>query len=136
MARAAVRIPLLYQPGEAWLYDTCSDLQGILVARASGQSLPEFFAERMFEPLGMADTGFVVPAAKRDRLTSYYRRVDGGLELADAPDGQFEPAARVPGRVGRPGLDRRRLAPLRPHAPRRRHARRPPPAVAPSRCGR
>jgi CubicO group peptidase (beta-lactamase class C family) len=83
------RIPLLYQPGEAWLYDTCSDLQGILVARASGQSLPEFFAERIFEPLGMADTGFEVPAAKRDRLTSSYRPVEGGLELADGPDGQF-----------------------------------------------
>jgi CubicO group peptidase (beta-lactamase class C family) len=83
------RIPLLYQPGEAWLYDTCSDLQGILVARASGQPLPEFFAERILEPLRMTDTGFEVPAAKRDRLTSSYRPVDGGLELADAPDGQF-----------------------------------------------
>jgi CubicO group peptidase (beta-lactamase class C family) len=83
-------IPLLYQPGEAWLYDTCSDLQGILISRVSGQSLPEFFAERLFEPLGMVDTGFVVPAAKRDRLTSYYRRDPaGGLELADAPDGQW-----------------------------------------------
>jgi CubicO group peptidase (beta-lactamase class C family) len=82
-------IPLLYQPGEAWLYDTCSDLQGILVARASGQSLPEFLAERLFEPLGMADTGFEVPAAKRDRLTSSYRPVEGGLELADVHDGQF-----------------------------------------------
>ena len=83
------RIPLLYQPGEAWLYDTCSDLQGILIARASGLTLPEFFAERLFEPLGMADTGFEVPAAKRDRLTSAYRPADGGLELTDAPDGDW-----------------------------------------------
>jgi CubicO group peptidase (beta-lactamase class C family) len=83
------RIPLLYQPGEAWLYDTCSDLQGILVSRVSRQPLPEFFAERLLEPLGMVDTGFEVPAAKRDRLTSSYRPVEGGLELADAPDGQF-----------------------------------------------
>jgi len=50
------RIPLLYQPGEAWLYDTCSTLQGVLIARASGQSLPDFLAERVFEPLGMTDT--------------------------------------------------------------------------------
>jgi CubicO group peptidase (beta-lactamase class C family) len=83
------RVPLVYQPGEAWLYDTCSDLQGILVARASGQTLPEFFAERLLEPLGMVDTDFVVPAAKRDRLTSAYRPVEGGLELADPPDGEF-----------------------------------------------
>ena len=81
------RIPLLYQPGEAWLYDTCSDLQGILVARASGQPLPEFFAERIFAPLGMRDTGFVV--TERDRFTSYYRRAENGLVLADGPDGDW-----------------------------------------------
>ena len=81
------RLPLLYQPGEAWLYDTCSDLQGILVARASGQPLPEFFAERIFAPLGMRDTGFVV--TDRDRFTSYYRRDEDGLVLADGPDGDW-----------------------------------------------
>src|SRR6202030_1368765 len=67
------RIPLVYQPGEGWLYDTCSTLQGVLIARVSGQSLPDFLAERVFAPLGMTDTGFEVPAAKRDRFTSYYR---------------------------------------------------------------
>ncbi len=67
------RIPLLYQPGEAWLYDTCSTVQGVLIARVSGQSLPEFMAERVFGPLGMADSAFEVPAGKRDRSTSYYR---------------------------------------------------------------
>src|SRR5437764_1263443 len=61
-------VPMLRQPGEAWLYNTCSDIQGVLVARASGQPLPEFLAERIFEPLGMPDTAFFVPAAKRDRL--------------------------------------------------------------------
>jgi CubicO group peptidase (beta-lactamase class C family) len=99
LARLA-RIPLLYQPGEAWLYDTCSDLQGILIARVSGQPLPEFFAERLFEPLGMTDTGFVVPAAKRDRLTSSYRRSDGGLEPADGPDGQFSRPPAFPAGSG------------------------------------
>ncbi len=83
------RVPMLYQPGEAWLYDTCSDLQGILIARVSGQPLPQFLAERMFAPLGMRDTGFVVPAAQRHRFTSYYRRDEDGLALADGPDGQF-----------------------------------------------
>jgi CubicO group peptidase (beta-lactamase class C family) len=83
-------VPLLYQPGEAWLYDTCSVLQGVLITRVSGQSLPEFLAERVFQPLGMTDTGFYVPADKRERLTSYYRAGPaGGLELADGPDGQW-----------------------------------------------
>src|SRR6516225_5700350 len=67
------RVPLLYQPGEAWLYDTCSTLQGVLIARVCGQSLPDFLAERVFEPLGMTDTAFEVPAAKRGRFTSFYR---------------------------------------------------------------
>jgi CubicO group peptidase (beta-lactamase class C family) len=87
---ALARIPLLYQPGEAWLYNTSSDLQGLLAARVTGAPLRDFLAERLFEPLGMADTGFEVPAARRDRLTSYYQ-VDpaGGPVLADGPDGQW-----------------------------------------------
>jgi CubicO group peptidase (beta-lactamase class C family) len=84
------QVPLLYQPGEAWLYDTCSTIQGVLVSRVAGQSLPDFLATRLFEPLGMVDTGFDVPAAKRDRFTSYYRADPAGnLELADGPDGQW-----------------------------------------------
>ncbi|MFF4560569.1 serine hydrolase domain-containing protein [Streptomyces sp. NPDC001435] len=92
---ALARVPLLYQPGEAWLYQTCSDLQGVLLARASGRTLPEFLAERIFEPLGMTDTGFEVPAAKRHRFTSYYRPGpdEGTLEPADTPDGDW---SRVP----------------------------------------
>src|SRR5258707_3795718 len=97
------QIPLLYQPGEAWLYDTCSTLQGLLIARVSGQSLPEFLAERMSGPLGMADTGFVVPAAKRDRFTSYYRPCTAGrLDLADGPDGQWSTPPAFP--LGNGGL--------------------------------
>lgn len=88
MAKLAA-IPMLHQPGEAWLYNTCSDLLGVLIARASGQPLPEFLAERVFEPLGMTDTGFEVPEAKRDRFTSYYQAADQGFELLDGPDGWF-----------------------------------------------
>jgi CubicO group peptidase (beta-lactamase class C family) len=61
-------VPMLRQPGEAWLYNTCSDIQGVLVARVSERPLPEFLSERIFEPLGMADTGFYVPAGEVDRL--------------------------------------------------------------------
>jgi CubicO group peptidase (beta-lactamase class C family) len=99
------RVPLLYQPGQAWLYDTSSTLQGVLIARASGQSLPDFLAARVFEPLGMADTGFVVPEAKRDRFTSYYRTGPAGeLELADGPGGQWSTRPAFPlGNGGRAG---------------------------------
>ena len=94
------RIPLLYQPGEAWLYDTCSDLQGVLIERASGRTLPEFFAERLFEPLGMVDTDFEVPAGKRDRLTSSYRPSESGLELVDPPDGELSHLPAFPAGSG------------------------------------
>ncbi|MBV9336574.1 MAG: beta-lactamase family protein, partial [Solirubrobacterales bacterium] len=100
MSRLAA-IPLLYHPGDAWLYDTCSDLQGVLIARASGRALQVLLAERIFEPLGMVDTGFEVPAAKRDRLTSYYRPGSGGRrELADAPDGQWSHLPAFPAGSG------------------------------------
>ena len=97
------KIPLVYQPGEGWLYDTCSTLQGVLVARVSGQSLPDFMAERVFEPLGMAGSGFDVPVGQRDRFTSSYRTgPDGDLELADGPDGQWSSPPPFP--LGNGGL--------------------------------
>ncbi|MCX4625961.1 MULTISPECIES: serine hydrolase domain-containing protein [unclassified Streptomyces] len=98
--KALSGIPLLYQPGEAWLYNTCSDILGVLIARVSGQSLPEFLAERIFEPLGMADTGFAVLPADLGRFTSYYRGGDGGLELADAPHGQWSRVPAFPSGTG------------------------------------
>jgi CubicO group peptidase (beta-lactamase class C family) len=95
------RIPLLHQPGEAWLYNTCSDIQGVLIARVSDRTLPEFLAERLFEPLGMADTGFEVPAGKLGRFTSYYRTdLAGGLELVDAPGGQWRSLPAFPSGAG------------------------------------
>ncbi|NEE10883.1 beta-lactamase family protein, partial [Streptomyces sp. SID7499] len=57
---ALSRIPLLHQPGDGWLYNTCSDILGVLVARVADRPLPAYLAERLFEPLGMTDTGFAV----------------------------------------------------------------------------
>jgi CubicO group peptidase (beta-lactamase class C family) len=91
------QVPMLYQPGEAWLYDTCSALQGVLVERVAG-SLPDFLAERVFAPLGMNDSAFVVPAEKRHRFTSYYQ----GDTLADGPDGQWSTMPAMP--LGSGGL--------------------------------
>jgi len=98
---ALSRIPLLHQPGEAWLYNTCSDILGVLIARVSGHPLPEFLAERLFEPLGMTDTGFDVPADKLDRFTSYHRTDPAGdLELVDVPDGQWSSPPAFPSGAG------------------------------------
>jgi len=71
MARLGA-LPLLHQPGERWMYHTGSDILGVLVARAAGKSLGEFFQERIFTPLGMKDTAFSVPEAKLDRLATAY----------------------------------------------------------------
>jgi CubicO group peptidase (beta-lactamase class C family) len=88
--RLLAEVPMLHQPGVAWLYGTSSDLQGILVARASGRTLPEFLAERVFEPLGMTDTAFEVPPSKRHLFTTFYTPAeDGTPRLADAPDGDW-----------------------------------------------
>ncbi|MGW5774173.1 serine hydrolase domain-containing protein [Streptomyces longwoodensis] len=88
--RLLAQVPLLHQPGDAWLYGTSSDLQGILVARASGRTLPDFLAERIFAPLGMTDTGFAASTRQPHRLTaSYTRAPDGTLALADARDGAW-----------------------------------------------
>jgi CubicO group peptidase (beta-lactamase class C family) len=65
-------LPLIRQPGEAWLYGTGSNVLSVLIARAAGQSLGDFMRERLFAPLGMKDTGFSVPADKIDRLPTSY----------------------------------------------------------------
>jgi CubicO group peptidase (beta-lactamase class C family) len=65
-------LPLIYQPGERWMYNTGSDVLGVLIARAAGQPFETFLRERIFEPLGMVDTGFNVPSDKIDRLVTSY----------------------------------------------------------------
>jgi CubicO group peptidase (beta-lactamase class C family) len=81
-------LPLAFQPGEAWLYDTPLDLLGVLVARATGKPLSALVAERITGPLGMSSTGF--GTREVDRLaTAYTPGDDGRLEVLDPPDGQF-----------------------------------------------
>jgi CubicO group peptidase (beta-lactamase class C family) len=82
-------LPLMHQPGEQWMYNTGSDVLGVLIARASGQPLETFLRERLFEPLGMKDTGFSVPEAALDRLaTSYWTDpTSGQLTVYDEPRG-------------------------------------------------
>ena len=58
------KMPLLYQPGTRWVYSVSVDIQGYLVEKLSGKTFPEFLRTRIFEPLGMVDTAFYVPAEK------------------------------------------------------------------------
>ena len=76
-------LPLMAQPGERWLYNTGSYILGILLARASGLSLPELLQRLVFAPLGMTDTGFTLPAAKQARLVDAHRIEEGRLLLYD-----------------------------------------------------
>ncbi len=77
-------LPLMAQPGETWMYNTGSCILGVLIARAAHKALPQLLQERIFGPLGMRDTGFVVPAAKRERFVSAYRLEAGHPQLYDA----------------------------------------------------
>lgn len=100
--RRLAGIPLMHQPGDGWTYNTAYDVLGVLIARASGQSLADVVAERVLEPLGMVDTGFHVPADKHDRFTTLYRHDnEGALQVSDVPDGAFaEPPAFASGAGG------------------------------------
>ena len=79
-------LPLFHQPGERWLYHTGADMLGVLIARAGGQPFPEFLRERVFEPLGMDDTGFFVPDDDVNRFTTAYSRdpATGAVDVFDA----------------------------------------------------
>ncbi len=65
-------MPLLHQPGEKWTYGLNTDLLGYLVEVVSGMSLDNFFAKKIFEPLGMKDTYFYLPKEKYNRLATLY----------------------------------------------------------------
>ena len=96
-------LPLMHQPGERWMYNTGSDVLGVLIARAAGQPLEMFLRDRLFAPLGMADTGFSVPVATLDRLaTSYWVAPEtGALALYDeAVGGQWSRPPAFPSGAG------------------------------------
>lgn len=100
--RILAKIPLLRHPGEAWLYNTGSDILGVLVGRATGLPFDRALAERIFRPLGMRDTGFHVPAEELHRFTtSYQPDPDGaGLVVADPPGGEWSAPPAFPSGAG------------------------------------
>lgn len=96
MIERLARLPLLYQPGTRWVYSLSVDIQGYLIERLSGQPLGQFMRERIFQPLGMKDTGFYVPRDKLSRLATIYAAERGPKGLVPEP--------RDPGASTPPGL--------------------------------
>jgi CubicO group peptidase (beta-lactamase class C family) len=84
-------IPLVYQPGERWMYDFAANVTPVLIARATGKSFGEALRERVCEPLGMKDTGFSVGGESIGRLATAYARDDatGRVVVEDGPDGRW-----------------------------------------------
>ncbi|WP_304190639.1 serine hydrolase [Phenylobacterium aquaticum] len=93
-SRKIATAPLAYQPGSRWRYSLSMDLQGAIIEKLSGQSLPEFMQAHIFGPLGMVDTGFHVPAAKLPRLATLYRKSPKrqALTVVERPMGRGDPS--------------------------------------------
>jgi methyl acetate hydrolase len=92
--------PLVFEPGERWLYGTSTDWLGRLVEAVSGRPLDEYFRLRVLEPLGMSDTFYNVPADKQARLVAVHHRGADGTIAKDAT----QPAPTVNPIIGGGGL--------------------------------
>ncbi|WP_245438615.1 serine hydrolase [Bradyrhizobium sp. SK17] len=102
-------LPLIYQPGTSWEYSLATDVTSRLVEVVSGQSFDKFIKARILDPLGMVDTGFVVPQQDQGRLVAYYAGADlmepmkPGLTRTDNapfPGAYLRPVARLSGGGG------------------------------------
>ena len=80
------KIPLEFSPGEAWNYSVSTDVIGYLIGLISGKPFEQFLQERIFDPLGMNDTGFFVPPAKAHRLAACYSASPQGAMTFHATD--------------------------------------------------
>ena len=86
VVHAAV-IPGAFQPGDEWQYGSSTDYVAVLVEKISGMSIRDFLHERIFDPLGMADTYYYVPHEKVNRVAAVYRpNGDGQIELSRSPE--------------------------------------------------
>ncbi len=85
------RLPVLFEPGRRWKYSMATDILGRLIEVWSGQSFEDFLQKRIFDPLGMKETGFKVPEASRDRMTVNYAVTAEGINgvIDPAMDSQF-----------------------------------------------
>ncbi|MCB1545702.1 MAG: beta-lactamase family protein [Methylobacteriaceae bacterium] len=103
------QLPLIFHPGENWEYSVATDVLGRLVEVVSGQAFDAFIKARIFDPLGMVDTGFYAPPEKQDRLVGYYKGADlldptkpglTKLENSPYPGAYLQPLPRLSGGGG------------------------------------
>jgi len=87
-------LPLIAQPGQRWMYNTGASVLGVLLARAAGEPFGDVLRTRLFEPLGMRDTGFWTTGT--GRLATAYRPVPDGLEVWDEPGGYWSKPPTFP----------------------------------------
>ncbi|WP_419255642.1 serine hydrolase domain-containing protein [Caulobacter sp. ErkDOM-YI] len=88
-------LPMYAEPGALWRYSVAADIQGYIVEKLSGQSLPVFMQERIFTPLGMGDTAFYVPQEKVGRLAALYD-ADASGRLIPAVEGAWRDITKPP----------------------------------------
>jgi methyl acetate hydrolase len=92
--RAALTVPMLFDPGERWFYGTNIDYAGLMVEQTSGQSLGGYLAENIFGPLGMTSTGFKISGSMRSRLSDMHARLEDGtlapIEFEIPQEPEFE----------------------------------------------
>ena len=96
LVRRLASAPLMDQPGTTWRYGMSIDVLGRLVEVVSGKPLDEYFAERIFRPLHMEDTGFFVPESKWDRLATLYGRNSDGTTIRSKDEAQQDGYKRKP----------------------------------------
>ena len=80
--KTLAKLPLAYQPGEKWMYSLSVDLQGAIVERLTGKTLPQYLQDNIFGPLKMNDTAFNIPESKRSRLVKLYVASDDKKSIA------------------------------------------------------
>ncbi len=104
MVRRIAELPLEWEPGTVWQYSAGLDVIGRVVEVVSGMTLDRFFATRIFEPLGMTDTGFCVPQSGMSRFPALYEATPGGMTLNEAPEASAWRSGKVDTFCGGGGL--------------------------------
>jgi methyl acetate hydrolase len=90
---AALKLPLIFDPGDLWSYGTGIDWVGKAIEADTGETLGQYMKQNVLDPLGMTDTGFQIDDAQQQRLAKLYLRTDGGftpIERASPSNPEFE----------------------------------------------
>ncbi|HEX3944262.1 MAG TPA: serine hydrolase domain-containing protein [Rhizomicrobium sp.] len=96
MIERVAKIPLLFQPGKGWNYSVSMDIEGYIIEKLSGKSLPDFVRDEITVPLNMKDSGFYVPADKRPRFATLYKGGPEGKAVLDDSGASYSEPPTMP----------------------------------------